>query len=203
MKKYLVTLIAFVFLFSACENTVKKESTSEKEVVLVEEIISVSISNFEVKAEELVGKQIMFSGTVDHVCTHGGQRMFVIETGSEGRVKINPDENIAAFNTDLEGKNIKIIGIVEEQRIDEDYLKEWEEEILADADMGDDKGEGMHLGGNMEKGGSEADKSEELEKVNNLRSKIAESGKDHLSFFSVLCTEYEVVITDNSEPVQE
>jgi len=147
MKKYLVTLIAFVFLFSACENTVKKESTSEEEVVLVEETIPVSISNFEVKAEELVGKQIMLSGTVDHVCTHGGQRMFVIETGSEGRVKINPDENIAAFNTDLEGQNIKIIGIVEEQRIDEDYLKEWEEEIMADVVMADDKGEGTHLGG--------------------------------------------------------
>jgi len=202
MKKYLVTLIAFVFLFSACENTVKKESTSEEEVVLVEEIIPVSISNFEVKAEELVGKQIMFSGTVDHVCTHGGQRMFVIETGSEGRVKINPDENIAAFNTELEGKNIKIIGIVEEQRIDEDYLKEWEEEIMADVVMADDKGEGTHLGGNMEKGDSEADKSEEMEKVNNLRSKIAESGKDHLSFFSVLCTDYEVVETNDSESLQ-
>jgi len=203
MKKYLVTLIAFIFLLTACENTVKEESSSEEEVVLIEEIIPVSISSFEVKAEELVGKQIILSGTVDHVCTHGGQKMFVIETGSEGRVKINPDENIAAFNTELEGQNIKVIGIVEEQRIDEDYLKEWEEEILADADMGDDKGEGMHLGGNMEKGGEDAEKSEELEKVNNLRNKIAESGKDHLSFFSVLCTEYEVVITDNSEPVQE
>jgi len=203
MKKYLVTLIVFVFLFSACENTVKKESTSEEEVVLVEEITPVSISNFEVKAEELVGKQIMLSGTVDHVCTHGGQKMFVIETGSEGRIKITPDENIAAFNTELEGQNIKVVGIIEEQRIDEDYLKEWEEEILADVDMGDDKGEGKHLGGNMEKGGSEADKSEELEKVNNLRSKIAESGKDHLSFFSVLCTDYEVVETEDSEPVQK
>jgi len=57
-------------------------------------------------------------------------------------------------------------------------------------------------GGNMEKGGNEADKSEEMEKVNNLRSKIAESGKDHLSFFSVLCTDYEVVETNDSESLQ-
>ena len=203
MKKYLVTLIAFVFLFSACENTVKEESTTEEQVVLIEEIVPVSISNFEIKAEELVGKQIILSGTVDHICQHGGQKMFIIETGSEGRIKITPDENIAAFNTELEGQNIKVIGIVEEQRIDEEYLREWEEEILADVDMGDDKGEGKHLGGNIEKGGEDADKSEELEKVNNLRQQISESGKDHLSFFSVLCTEYEVVETDDSEPVQE
>ena len=203
MKKYLVTLIAFVFLFSACENTVKEESTTEEQVVLIEEIVPVSISNFEIKAEELVGKQIILSGTVDHICQHGGQKMFIIETGSEGRIKITPDENIAAFNTELEGQNIKVIGIVEEQRIDEEYLREWEEEIMADVDMGDDKGEGLHLGGNIEKGGEDADKSEELEKVNNLRQQISESGKDHLSFFSVLCTEYEVVETDDSEPVQE
>jgi hypothetical protein len=203
MKKYLVTLIAFVFLFTACENKVKEESTTEEQVVLIEEIVPVSISNFEIKAEELVGKQIILSGTVDHICQHGGQKMFIIETESEGRIKIIPDENIAAFNTELEGQNIKLVGIVEEQRIDEEYLREWEEEILADVDMGDDKGEGKHLGGNMEKGGEDADKSEELEKVNNLRQQIAESGKDHLSFFSVLCTEYEVVETDDSEPVQE
>ena len=98
MKKYLVTLIALVFLFSACENTVKEESTSEEEIVLIEEIVPVSISNFENKAEELVGKQIILLGTVDHVCTHGGQRMFIIETGSEGRIRITPDENIAVFN---------------------------------------------------------------------------------------------------------
>ncbi len=55
----------------------------------------------------------------------------------------------------------------------------------------------------MEKGGEDAEKNEELEKVNNLRQQIAESGKDHLSFFSVLCTEYEVVETDESESVQE
>jgi len=187
MKKYLVALVALVFVLSACENQQNKEAASE-EVVVVEEIVPVSLSDFEVKAEELVGKQVMLSGTVDHVCKHGGQRMFVIETGSEGRVKITPDENIAAFKTDLEGQSVKLIGIVEEQRIDEDYLKEWEEEILAGVDMGDDKGEGSHLGGNTEKGGSDADMEEEMEKVNNLRQEIAETEKGYLAFYSVLCT---------------
>ena len=187
MKKYLVALMAMIFVLSACENQQKKEAASEEEVVLIEEIVPVSLSDFDVKAEELVGKQVMLTGTVDHVCKHGGQRMFVIETGSEGRVKVTPDENIAAFKTDLEGQTCKLIGIVEEQRIDEEYLKEWEEEIMAGVDMGDDKGEGSHLGGNTEKGGSDADMEEEMEKVNNLRQEIAESGKGYLALlFSTL-----------------
>jgi len=32
-----------------------------------------------------------------------------------------------------------LVGIVEEQRIDEEYLKEWEEEIKAGSDLSDDK----------------------------------------------------------------
>ncbi len=206
MKKYLFALMAIVFVLSACENQQNKEAASEEEVVLIEEIIPVALSDFELKAEELVGKQVMLTGTVDHVCKHGGQRMFVIETGSEGRVKVTPDENIAAFKTDLEGQSVKLIGIVEEQRIDEDYLKEWEEEIMAGVDMGDDKGEGSHLGGNTEKGGSDADMEEEMEKVNNLRQEIAESEKGYLAFYSVLCTEYEVVEMDMEEeeaPIEE
>jgi hypothetical protein len=207
MKKYLVALLALVFVLSACENQQKKEAASEEEVVLMEEIVPVSLSDFDVKAEELVGKKVMLTGTVDHICKHGGQRMFVIETGSEGRVKVTPDENIAAFKTDLEGQSVKLIGIVEEQRIDEDYLKEWEEEIMAGVDMGDDKGEGSHLGGDTEKGGSDADMEEEMEKVNNLRQEIAESEKGYLAFYSVLCTEYKVIEMDveeeESEPIEE
>jgi hypothetical protein len=207
MKKYVVALIAMVFVLSACENQQKKEAASEEEVVLIEEIVPISLSDFDVRAEELVGKQVMLTGTVDHVCKHGGQRMFVIETGSEGRVKVTPDENIAAFKTDLEGQSVKLIGIVEEQRIDEEYLKEWEEEVMAGTDMGDDKGEGSHLGGDTEKGGSDADMEEELEKINNLRQEIAESEKGYLAFYSVLCTEYEVedmdVDEEESEPIEE
>ncbi len=201
MKKGIVTLTAIVFLLSACTNNAEKKETknTNEETVMVEEIVPVNVITFEEQAEDLVGKKVVITGTVDHVCKHGGQKMFVIETGSDARVKITPDEQVAAFKSEWEGQNIELTGIVEEQRIDEDYLKEWEEEIMADADMGDDKGEGKHLGGNMEKGGSEADKAEEMEKVNNLRQQIAETEKGYLSFFSILCTDYKVIDTDTEE----
>lgn len=196
MKKFIVAIFALAFIVVSCDNTAKKEAQEQTEEVAIEEIVVVNLSEFDDKVEGLVGKTIVVEGTVDHVCTHGGQRMFLIDTGSEGRVKVTPDENVAAFKTDLEGQAVILTGIVEEMRVDEEYLKEWEEEILADVDMGDDKGEGSHLGGDMEKGGEDADKAEEMEKVNNLRKEIAESGKDHLSYYSVLCTGYEVVETE-------
>ena len=194
MKKLILAFAALAVIAVSCKNnSTNNTDTAKSEQVAPEEVTVVKLAEFDDKVDGLVGKKIEITGTADHICKHGGQRMFIVDTDAEGRVKITPDEHVAAFNSDLEGRKLKIVGIVEEQRIDEAYIREWEEEILADADMGDDKGEGMHLGGNMEKGGSDADKSEEMEKVNHLRQMLAESGDDHLSFYSVLCTEYEVI----------
>jgi hypothetical protein len=194
MKKIFLVIIAMAFIAVSCENsTSTKTNNTKSEEVIIDEIIEVNLAEFDDKVGDLVGKKIVMAGTVDHICKHGGQKLFLVDTESEGRIKVTPDENVAAFNTELEGQNIIVTGIVEEQRIDEAYLKEWEEKILAGSEMGDDKGEGKHLGGNMEKGGGKAEPSEELEKVNHLREMLAESGDDHLSFYSVLCVEYEVV----------
>ena len=199
MKRTVIAIISLVFLLAACQNEKPKEEAknTETEQVTVE-VIPVTVMDFETKAGDLVGKTISISGTVDHVCEHGGQKMFLIETGSENRVKITPDENISAFKSEWEGQDIMVTGIVEEQRIDEDFLKEWEQQVMSDEDMGDDKGEGKHLGGNMEKGGEDADKTMELEKINNLRQQIEASGKEYLSFFTVLCTDYQL-----EEPVAD
>lgn len=193
MKNYLFILLALAFIATSCENS-NKESTEQKtdEVVVVEEITPLLVAEFDDKAGDYVGKKIELKGTVDHICKHGGQRLFLVSEESEARIKVTPDEEIAAFNAELEGNNIIITGIVEEQRVDEDYLREWEEEIKSGAEMADGKGEGSHLGGTVEKGGEGADIAEEMEKVNNLREMIKESGKDYISFFSVLCTDYTV-----------
>ncbi len=195
MKNYLFIIALIALFVTSCENS-NKEADSKKvadNMTIVEQITPVSVANFEGKAGDFVGKKIELTGTVDHICKHGGQRLFLVSENSDARIKITPDEEIAAFNAELVGNNIVIVGIVEEQRIDEAYLREWEEEIKAGSDMADDKGEGSHLGGKVEKGGEGADIDEEMQKVNSLRTEIAESGTDHLSFFSVLCTDYTIV----------
>ncbi len=205
MKNYLLVLTLIALIATSCDNANKPKEGAEntKEMVVVEEITPVAVGDFEAKAEEFVGKKIKLNGTVDHICSHGGQRLFLVSEDSDARIKVTPDEEIAAFNVELEGNKIVITGIVEEQRIDEDYLREWEEEIKSGSDMADDKGEGSHLGGKVEKGGEGADINEEMEKVNNLREMIKESGKDHISFFSVLCTDYIVGGDDDQDDNHE
>jgi len=173
-------------------NTANKTETTNEET-LANDVTIVQVAEFENKAGDFVGKTIQLSGTVEHVCKHGGQRMFIVDNESEARIKITPAEEVAAFNTELVGDELIITGIVEEQRIDEAYLMEWEEEIKAGSSMSDDKGEGTHLGGNVEKGGEGADVSEEMQKVMDLREQLQASGNDYLAFYSVVCTGFEVV----------
>jgi len=202
MKNYLLIITLIALFATSCENNnkVKEADNSAEKMTIVEEITPVAVADFEDKAGDFVSKKIKLIGTVDHICKHGGQRLFLVSETSDARIKITPDEEIAAFNAELEGNRIELIGIVEEQRIDEDYLREWEEEIKSGSDMADDKGEGSHLGGKVEKGGEGADINEEMEKINNLREMIKESGTDHLSFYSVLCTDYTIIEdVDNDE----
>lgn len=62
---------------------------------------------------------------------------------------------------------------------------------------GEGEGEHEHAGGGL---GEKADMGEHIsgfEKIENYRKEIAESGKDHLAFYSIECISYEVI------PMQE
>jgi hypothetical protein len=198
MKKIILAIIAITFIAVSCDNTTtKKVESAKSEQVVPEQITTVTLAEFDNKVSDLVGQKIAISGTVDHICEHGGQKLFIVDTEAEGRVKVTPDENIAAFNSELEGENIEIVGIVEEQRIDENYLKEWEEEIKEG--IAKDQGEGIHVEGEGKMKHEEDGKTDAFEKINRLREMLTESGEDHLSFYSVLCVEYKIIEITETE----
>lgn len=199
MKTYFFALIALLLITVSCENSSQKASNTEVEVAVVEEVIPVELADFSARAGDLVGKQVELYGMIDHVCKHGGQKMFLVNEDGETRIKIVTGENMAAFNTELEGESVNVIGIVDELRIDEEYLKEWEQEVLAglEGDEGD-KGEKVHMGEHKESASGE---NPELEQINNYRKQIAESGKDYISFFSVICVDYEVDDNESNDDV--
>ena len=200
MKKIIFAILALAVIAVSCDNSnTKTESKVVTEEVVIEELIEVDLIGFDDQVEELVGKRITIVGTVDHICEHGGQKMFIVSEDSDARLKIVPDEHIAAFNTELVGESIEIIGVVEEQRIDEDYLKEWEEEVKEG--IAEEQGEGIHVDGEGEmEHDEEGNNTEAFEKINRLREMLAESGEDHLSFYSVLCVDYKIIeVTETEE----
>jgi hypothetical protein len=189
MLKKLLFLVFVVVAFVSCNNQPKetpKETTFELNV-------------FDSLAPQYVNKEITILGTIDHVCKHGGKRMFLVGENPAVRVKINATDDNTSFKPEWEGSDVLIKGVVEELRIDAAYLDQWESEVLAET-----QGEAaskVHMG---EPGheNTEGTVSGDIERINEFRQQIKDSGTDHVSFYSVNCITYEIR-ADEMAPKQD
>ncbi len=188
-RKFWMIAIAAVILSACGSQTQKPENKVQEETVAEATPVQITVEEFSDKAGDLVGQEVAVSGTVVHVCKHGGKRMFIMNEDQDVRIKITSGEGMAAFNTDMEGSDVAVKGIIEELRIDEDYLQNWENEL--NAEKGGDSEHKIHTGeeGHEE---HEGDVEHELEQISNYRDMLKESGKDHLSFYNIACIEYQV-----------
>lgn len=188
-KLFLMAILAAFFV--SCGNNAKENKNEEKEAM--------KVADFLKKQSELVGKDILIEGTVTHTCEHGGKKLFIMGKDPEKTVKVTAGEGVAKFDKELEGSMIKIKGTVEELKVDEAYLAEWEAE-LAEADTTHaDTTEHEHKSGTKSE---DFHHGQGYKQVETMRKKIEESGKDHLSFYSVECTKYDVVKEETEEEVE-
>jgi len=203
MKRLFILCVLAVFIVS-CNNTQNPTSESSTDDQITDaELTMLSIADFDKKAGEYVGKEIQIAGLVNHTCKHGGKKMFLIDEATEQTVKIEAGENISSFDAELEGSVVLVNGIVTELIVDETYLAEWEKELLEEMENAEEEGEDTPSHGEGEEGhehvssehGEKAETGDHMggfEKIENLRKQITESGKDHISFYSVECISYKV-----------
>ena len=190
MKKiFAVSFIALAMM--ACSGGQKPEATEEA-VMDTPEATVVTVGNFKDQAGELVGKLVTITGTADHICKEDGKKLFLIDTETEGRVKVVTGEDVPAFNSEYEGFDFIVTGIVEETVIDEAYLLEWEEEIKAGIE------EEKHLGGGTPMTAEEKEAGHHIsdpafEQINAYRQKMADQGVDKLSFYNIVAVSYEII----------
>jgi hypothetical protein len=172
-----------------------------------ENVPVITVAGFDSLAGNFIGQEIQIEGLVDHICRHGGKRMFLVNENTQGRVKVTTGENIPSFDVALEGSTVAVKGIVEELRIDEQYLQEWEQELAQQettqafhepeeehpADSAAQEGESGHQEGTHSGMGEQADQgthTETLDQIAAYRQQITESEKGYLSFFSIVCSEF-------------
>jgi len=149
-------------------------NAQDKEVSPIEDPVTITVDDFQDKAEELIGKQVYVTGTVDHVCKHGGRQLELFGKSDDVTMKIKAGK-IKKFQKDIEGEDIKVFGVVNEKRIGEEYLIEWEEEVKKDHKPDEDEYKNS------------------MKRINGLRDKINKSEKGYLSFYSIETESYEVV----------
>jgi hypothetical protein len=191
MKK-LMLFGMIALLFSACTNDPKPAIENTEVTEKSNEPVMITVGSFESKAADLVGETVTITGTADHICKHDGKKLFLIDTEEEGRVKITSGEGVPAFNTDYEGYDFVVTGYVDEMIVDEEYLLEWEEEVIAGID------ETRHLGGGQpmteeERAAGVHLDDPAMEQIAAYREEMKELGTDKLSFYSIVCTSFDVI----------
>jgi hypothetical protein len=192
MRKNLCILAIAALFIASCGSQSTQDVTAE-----------VTLAQFEADAKDYVGKTLAVTGTVDHVCRHGGKKMFIVGEGGE-RLKITVTPAVGTFNIDLEGSDVRVVGEVEVLKVDEAYLANWEGEVCAAEGLPTPGEEVEHhpegAGGEsveaaetqLAEATEETEQTpEELKQINALREQLAESGEEHLAFYSLACHSFE------------
>ena len=181
IKKLFLLAIPCVFLLASCNQTTKDAENKKADTA------TLAVLTFFDSASNHIGKPIRIEGTVIHTCKHGGKRMFLVDGTDSIRVEITAGNNITKFDESLIGSKVKVLGVLKEERVDAKYLNEWEAEVKKPAE---NHSKGIHTGA---KGHEDKGTQDKLDEINSLRNDLKNSGKDHLSFFSVEAISYTVV----------
>jgi len=184
IKKVLGILAVAAIMVSCGNKEQKKEACCDKEMttVTVEQVME--------DMQTYVDKDIVIVGTVNHVCSHGGKRMFIMGGNPDVAIKIIPNEEIGVFEKELEGSHVVITGILKELRIDEAYVANLEAELAegTDNEAVHDHSKGTH---------EEEAENEDHEKIEAMRTQIAESENGYYSQFWIEANKFEVKECDH------
>lgn len=188
MKNLALTFSALVLsvLFFSCDS--KKTSES----IAVENVDSLLLM-----ADSLVEKNVTVSGVCTHVCAHGGKKLFLMGSTDSISIRVEANEEIGTFSTDVVNALVEVTGKLVEERIDEAYLQKWEADIAAETaeKHGDGEGDGGCVTEKKAQGEQKANSA--AERIENFRKRIeaekAKTGKEYLSFYHIVAESYKTL----------
>lgn len=169
-------------------------SNKNKEQASAEEMTPTALEVDQVLADpdSLVGDTIKVEGICTHICKHGGGKIFLMGSDDTKTLRVEAGESIGSFPQETVNSIVRVTGVLVEDRIDEDYLTQWETRIADQAK--ETQGEGG-CAADM-KANAEAETNSVRERIANFRSRIAErtekEGKPYVSLYHMEGLSYEI-----------
>lgn len=170
------------------------DSNKSKEQTSAEEVTPAALDVDQVLADpdSLVGDTIEIEGICTHICKHGGGKIFLMGSDDTKTLRVEAGESIGSFPQETVNSIVRVTGVLVEDRIDEDYLAQWESQIADQAK--ETQGEGG-CAADM-KANAEAATNSVRERIANFRSRIAErtekEGKPYVSLYHMEGLSYEI-----------
>lgn len=176
MIKKLLTLVAIAIVMTSCGGNTETTEGENQETTTIEntqeEIELIAIGDFDSKAGDFVDKEIMVEGIVDHICKHGGKKLFLVS--DDGDLHVEGEER---FDESLAGSEVIVNGIVREFRVDEAYCLKMEEDNIQ-----------SHKSGETD----ETLYERKIGEIQFYRDSMLTASVDHISFYSVEYVSLEV-----------
>lgn len=188
MIKRVLGIFALVAILISCGNKEQKK----EDACCDKDVAKVSVEQVLEDFTTYVDKKIVIAGTVNHVCSHGGKRMFIMGENPDLAIKITPNEELGNFEKELEGSHVLVSGVVKELRIDEAYVANIEKELAEGADH---EAVHDHEGGTHDE--SHEVSEEQKQQLQAMRDKIAASENGYYSQFWIEANKFEVKECDH------
>lgn len=192
ISKWSLTLLLGMTLgLASCGN----DSNKSKEQTSAEEVTPAALEVDQVLADpdSLVGDTIEIEGICTHICKHGGGKIFLMGSDDTKTLRVEAGESIGSFPQETVNSIVRVTGVLVEDRIDEDYLAQWEAQIADQAK--ETQGEGG-CAADM-KANAEAEANTVRERIANFRTRIAErterEGKAYVSLYHMEGLSYEIL----------
>lgn len=119
MQIKILILVFATLLFTGCNS---KQKTTENKSLDVMQLLA--------DADNNVDKQIIITGTVNHVCSHSGRRCFLIDSTGEYSIRVEAAGEIENFPKEVIGSTLLVTGILKEQRLSADEIKQMEADVI-------------------------------------------------------------------------
>ena len=184
IKRMFSALVIVTMLASCASKEQKKETHKDKTNKLTVEQVMSDIKNY-------VDKDVVVMGTVGHVCSHGGKRMFIMGNDHDVTIKVTPSKELGVFEKELEGSHVLITGKVKELKIDQDYVSNLEKELSegTDNEAVHDHSDGKHE--------NEDEHAEAIKHIEAMKAKIAKSENGYFSQYWIEAMKFEVKECDH------
>ncbi|MDD4610085.1 MAG: hypothetical protein WCQ82_02880 [Bacteroidaceae bacterium] len=187
-----VATLSAILALSGCHSTTKKQkeetivstpSQPYSSALLVDDVLS--------KTDAFIDKIIYIKGTVAHICSHGGTKIFLMGSNDQHVIRVEAG-TLGSFPKEVANHYIYLKGRFKETRIDEAYLQNWEKTI---AQQTEDKHGDEESGCASEKAARKEKGNTSIDRITDFRKRIAaeklKTGKNYLSFYYLVAEQYE------------
>ena len=113
-----------------------------------------------------------------HPCSHSGRRCFIADSTGKLTIRVEAGGNIQAFNKELVNSEIVVTGILQEQRLSQEYIDNWEKELAKEEADGEK---------------DEAHCNSEKNSILQMREWMKNNNKDFYAIYYVNGIDYDMV----------